>query len=203
MDKFNELTTGAKLVLGATVAFLIVSFFNWFEADLGGIEEVAGVDAGVSMWNGVGVIAGLIAIVLLVWQAIRLANINLEIGMTPAMITAALAALLLIFTRDPRDRRVRVRRPDDLALARPSARRRDRRRRVDEHAGFRRGHRRHPGVRGRRHRRGEGRRRLGKDRTAATSTDTARAADDAAADASQTVDETVDDVTPGDQPKTS
>ena len=98
MDKFNELTTGAKLVLGATIAFLIVSFFNWYEADLGGIEDVAGVDAGVSMWNGVGVIAGLIAIILLVWQAIRLANINLEIGMTPAMITAALAALLLLFT---------------------------------------------------------------------------------------------------------
>ena len=98
MDKFNELTTGAKLVLGATIAFLIVSFFNWYEADLGGLADVAGVDAGVSMWNGVGVIAGLIAIVLLVWQAIRLANINLEIGMTPAMITAALAALLLLFT---------------------------------------------------------------------------------------------------------
>ena len=98
MDKFNELTTGAKLVLGATVAFLIVSFFNWFEADLGGLEDIAGVDAGLSMWNGVGVIAGLIAIILLVWQAIRLANINLEIGMTPAMITAALAALLLLFT---------------------------------------------------------------------------------------------------------
>ena len=98
MDKFNELTTGAKLVLGATVAFLIVSFFNWYEADLGGLEDVAGVDAGVSMWNGVGVIAGLVAIVLLVWQAIRLANIDLEIGLTPAMITAALAALLLIFT---------------------------------------------------------------------------------------------------------
>jgi hypothetical protein len=98
MDKFNELTTGAKLVLGATIVFLIVSFFNWYEADLGGLEEVAGIDAGVSMWNGVGVIAGLIAIVLLVWQAIRLANIDLEIGVTPAMITAALALLLLIFT---------------------------------------------------------------------------------------------------------
>ena len=98
MDKFNELTTGAKLVLGATIAFLIVSFFNWYEADLGGLEDIAGVDAGVSLWNGVGVIAGLIAVVLLVWQAIRLANINLEIGMTPAMITTALAALLLLFT---------------------------------------------------------------------------------------------------------
>jgi hypothetical protein len=98
MDKFKELNTGAKLVLGATIAFLIVSFFNWYEADLGGLGDVVGVDAGVSMWNGVGVIAGLVAIVLLVWQAIRLANINLEVGVTPAMITAALAALLLLFT---------------------------------------------------------------------------------------------------------
>jgi hypothetical protein len=98
MDRFKELNTGAKLVLGATVLFLIVSFFNWYEADLGGLDDVVGVDAGVSMWNGVGVIAGLVAIVLLVWQAIRLANINLEVGVTPSMITAALAALLLLFT---------------------------------------------------------------------------------------------------------
>jgi len=98
MDRFKELNTGAKLVLGATVLFLIVSFFNWYEADLGGLDDVVGVDAGVSMWNGVGVIAGLVAIVLLVWQAIRLANIDFEVGVTPAMITAALAALLLLFT---------------------------------------------------------------------------------------------------------
>jgi hypothetical protein len=50
------------------------------------------------MWNGVGWIAGLLAIALIVWQAIRLANIELEIGVTPAMITAALAALTLLFT---------------------------------------------------------------------------------------------------------
>jgi hypothetical protein len=100
MDKFKELTTGAKLVLGATIAFLIVSIFEWFE--LGGelgeaIDELAG-DNGVSMWNGIGWLAGLLAIALIVWQAIRLANIELEIGVTPAMITAGLAALLLIFT---------------------------------------------------------------------------------------------------------
>jgi len=98
MDRFKELNTGAKLVLGATVLFLIVSFFNWYEADLGGLDDVVGVDAGVSMWNGVGVIAGLVAIVLLVWQALRLANIDFEVGVTPSMITAALAALLLLFT---------------------------------------------------------------------------------------------------------
>ena len=49
------------------------------------------------MWHGVGWIAGLLAIALIVWQAIRLANINLEIGVTPSMVTAALAVLLVIF----------------------------------------------------------------------------------------------------------
>jgi hypothetical protein len=100
MDKFNELTTGAKLVLGAAIVFLIVSFFEWFEVggDIGEAVEAIGGDNGVSMWNGVGWIAGLLAIALIVWQAIRLANIDLEIGVTPAMITAALAALTLLFT---------------------------------------------------------------------------------------------------------
>ena len=42
------------------------------------------------MWNGIGVLAGLLLIALIVWQAIRLANINVEIGVTPSMITAAL-----------------------------------------------------------------------------------------------------------------
>ena len=100
MDKFNELTTGAKLVLGAAIVFLIVSFFEWFEVggEIGEAAEAFGVDNGVSMWNGVGWIAGLLAIALIVWQAIRLANIELEIGVTPAMITAALAALTLLFT---------------------------------------------------------------------------------------------------------
>jgi hypothetical protein len=93
MDKLSELTTGAKIVLGAAIAFLIVSFFNWYTVDLGPLGE-----AGESMWHGVGVIAGLTAIALIVWQAIRLANLQLEIGIGPAMVTAALAVLLLIFT---------------------------------------------------------------------------------------------------------
>jgi hypothetical protein len=95
MDQLRTLSTGAKIVLGGAIAFLIVSFFTWFEVE--GFEEATGVDAGISMWHGVGVIAGLLAIALLVWQAIRVANINIEIGVTPAMVSAALAILLLIF----------------------------------------------------------------------------------------------------------
>jgi hypothetical protein len=93
MDKLAELNHGAKVVLGSAIAFLILSFFNWQEVDLGAFGE-----AGVSMWNGVGWIAGLLAIAIIVWQAIRLTNFNLEIGVGPAMVTAFLAVLLLLFT---------------------------------------------------------------------------------------------------------
>lgn len=93
MDKLAELNHGAKVVLGATIAFLIISFFNWQEIDLGPFG-----DAGVSMWHGVGWIAGLLAIAIIAWQAVRLANINLEVGVGPAMVTAFLAILLLLFT---------------------------------------------------------------------------------------------------------
>jgi hypothetical protein len=99
MDRMNELSHGAKIVLGATIAFLIVSFFSWFHYTGPGKDELEaiGADTGITMWHGVGWVAGLLAIVLLVWQAIRLANIELEIGVTPSMITAALALLVLIF----------------------------------------------------------------------------------------------------------
>ena len=93
MDKLAEINHGAKVVLGAAILFLILSFFNWQEVDLGAFGE-----AGVSMWHGVGWIAGLLAIAIIVWQAIRLANMNLEIGVGPAMVTAFLAVLLLLFT---------------------------------------------------------------------------------------------------------
>ena len=93
MDKLAELNHGAKVVLGAAIAFLIISFFNWQEIDLGPFG-----DAGVSMWHGVGWIAGLVAIAIIAWQAVRLANINFEVGVGPAMVTAFLAILLLLFT---------------------------------------------------------------------------------------------------------
>ena len=88
MDKLSELSHGAKVVLGAAIALLVVSFFNWF--------QYAGIGF-ANMWNGIGVLAGLLLIALIVWQALRLVNINLEIGVTPSMITAALSVLVLIF----------------------------------------------------------------------------------------------------------
>lgn len=88
----SKLSHGAKLVLGATIVFLIVSIFNWQAVD-----TVVG-SYGVSMWHGWGVLAGLIAIAIIVWEGLRLANMKIEIGLTPAMVTTALSILLLVFT---------------------------------------------------------------------------------------------------------
>ena len=73
----SKLSHGAKVVLGATIAFLVVSIFNWQEVEFAGIAA-----AGVSMWHGWGVLAGLIAIGIIVWEGLRLANMKIEIGLT-------------------------------------------------------------------------------------------------------------------------
>ena len=88
----SKLSHGAKLVLGGAIAFLIVSIFNWQEVEYGTIS------AGVSMWHGIGVLAGLLAIALIVWEGLRLANIEVALPVGPAMTTAFIAILLLLFT---------------------------------------------------------------------------------------------------------
>jgi hypothetical protein len=89
----SKLSHGAKLLLGATIAFLIVSIFNWQEVEFAGIAA-----AGVSMWDGWGVLAGLLAVGILAWEGLRLANMKVEIGLSPAMVTSGLAILLGLFT---------------------------------------------------------------------------------------------------------
>jgi hypothetical protein len=84
----SKLTHGAKVVLGSTIAFLIVSFFNWFEYHGQGFA---------SMWHGIGVLAGLLAIALIVWEAIHLAGMKVGVPLHPAMAGAVLAILVALF----------------------------------------------------------------------------------------------------------
>ncbi len=93
----SKLSQGAKLMLGGTIVFVIVSFFKWFKIDedlTGGID----LDAGINMWHGVGVIAGLLALALLVWEGLRLADVKLEFGVSASLVSMVLAGLLLLFT---------------------------------------------------------------------------------------------------------
>jgi hypothetical protein len=84
----SKLTNGAKLVLGATILFLIVSFFSWFSYHSVGVWN---------MWHGVGVLAGLLAIALIAWEAVNLYGIKVGLPLHPAMTGAVLAVLILIF----------------------------------------------------------------------------------------------------------
>jgi hypothetical protein len=92
MDTFNKLSTAGKAVIVGTVAFLIVSIFNWQEVD-----TVVG-SVGRSMWHGWGTLAGLLAIALLVWEGLRLANVNIALPISAAMAGALVAILLALAT---------------------------------------------------------------------------------------------------------
>ena len=93
MDKLAELSHGAKVVLGSAIAFLIISFFDWQQVDLGSFGS-----PGLNMWHGVGFIAGILVIVIIVTMALRIGNIDFEKGVAPWMTTAVLAILLFVFT---------------------------------------------------------------------------------------------------------
>ncbi|TML71395.1 MAG: hypothetical protein E6G14_02250 [Actinobacteria bacterium] len=86
----KKLNTGAQVILGAGVLFLIFSFFNWY--------EVKHTSLGESMWHGVGFIAGLLLIVILAWEGLKAANINIQIGISSTMVTFGFSLLLFLFT---------------------------------------------------------------------------------------------------------
>ena len=70
MDMLKKLNTGAQVILGAGVLFLIFSFFNWY--------EVKHTSLGESMWHGVGFIAGLLLIVILAIVIVGGAWLNMQ-----------------------------------------------------------------------------------------------------------------------------
>lgn len=66
----SKMSTAEKLLAGGSILLLIDSFFAWQSVDLGGLEDLIGVDTSISMWQGsgsiFGVLAGLLAIALVV-----------------------------------------------------------------------------------------------------------------------------------------
>ena len=89
MDKLRTLSKGTQITLGASVLLLIDSlFFNWY--------EVKGTSVGESMWHGIGFLAGIVLLAIIVWIGLRIAGVNVEVGISNSMITAGLAVLLLL-----------------------------------------------------------------------------------------------------------
>lgn len=93
MDRLTRLSRETQAVLAASVLYLIISFLDWQQVSF------SIVTVGVSEWHGVGVVAGLLVIALLVWEAVRLLEVKLDLGgVTPGLVSVGLALLLLLFT---------------------------------------------------------------------------------------------------------
>jgi hypothetical protein len=74
MGYFKKLSREVQVVLGGGVLYLVFSFFDWQQV------SAFGFTAGRSEWNGIGVVAGLVAIALLLWEAARLFAVKVPLG---------------------------------------------------------------------------------------------------------------------------
>jgi hypothetical protein len=93
MDALMKLSREVQIVLGGAVLYVIFSFLDWQQVSFGGIS------AGLNEWHGIGVVAALLALVLLAWEIGRVIEFKLELGsLTPGLVSAGLALLLLVFT---------------------------------------------------------------------------------------------------------
>lgn len=94
MDVLKQLSRDVQIVLGGTVLYIILSFFDWQSFSIGPYSY------GANEWHGFGVLVVLVAIVLLAWELARAFNINVPpIGsLTPGVISVGLALLLLVLT---------------------------------------------------------------------------------------------------------
>ena len=94
MDRFMKMPREMQAILVGGVLYLICSFLDWQQVSF------LNVSAGRSEWNGVGIIAGLLVIALLVWEALRLMQVKVSLGpmLTAGLVSVSLALLLLLFT---------------------------------------------------------------------------------------------------------
>ncbi len=94
MDGFMKLSREAQAILVGSLLLVILSFLDWQQVSFNGFS------AGVTEWHGVGVIAALLAIALLLWELARLFGIEIPLGgsLTPGLASVGVALLLALFT---------------------------------------------------------------------------------------------------------
>jgi hypothetical protein len=95
---FAELSRGTKVLLVAGLLLLIDSFLAWQQVSVGAGDFH--VTASASMWHGVGVVAGLLVIALLIWEGLQLAGVlnQIQLPVSAVLISVALAAGTALFT---------------------------------------------------------------------------------------------------------
>jgi hypothetical protein len=93
MDALTKLSREAQVVLGATLLFVIISFFDWQQ------YSSSFITVGVTLWHGFGTLTAIVALILLGWEIARAFGVQINTGaFTSGQISAVLALLLVIFT---------------------------------------------------------------------------------------------------------
>jgi len=86
----SKMSTATKILLGAGILYLIDLFLPWQKVDvIPGCCSLAGT-------RGIGALNLLLVIALLAWEGMALANVNIQAPR--ALISAALAGAILVFT---------------------------------------------------------------------------------------------------------
>jgi hypothetical protein len=95
----SRLSTASKILLGGSILLLIDSFLSWQRACAG--NDFFNICISRSMWNGdgaiFGVIGGLLLIALILWEAMGLVNMDMNLGMSRSKISAYLGFGVLGF----------------------------------------------------------------------------------------------------------
>ena len=92
MDQLKGLSRSSQLLLGAGLLLFIFLFFDWQQVCAGGIC------GGRSGWHGWGVLVGILVIALVAWEAAQVFAVKVELPVKPALLSAGLAAAVLLFT---------------------------------------------------------------------------------------------------------
>jgi hypothetical protein len=98
MPNLADLSMATKVLLGAGVLMFIDLFLSWQKQCVD--TPIGDVCGSASGWHGWGTLVGLLVVALIVWEAITLAGIasNLNVPIAASIVSAALAAGILLFT---------------------------------------------------------------------------------------------------------
>jgi hypothetical protein len=97
MDVLTKLSRETQVVLGCAVLYLIISFFDWQQVSFSSAFVSGAV--GLNLWHGIGVVAGLLVVALLIWELVRLFEVKAPTGsVSHGHVSVGLALALALFT---------------------------------------------------------------------------------------------------------
>lgn len=97
VQRLSQSSRQTQIILVCALLYVIDSFLHWQEVSVSALGVTA--SAGASEWHGIGIVAALLGIAVLIWELARSADVRLELGaLTPGLLSVGLALLLTLFT---------------------------------------------------------------------------------------------------------